>query len=98
MRAIVFVVELLLWLMIIRIVLRGLARVFGRPAGAGAGRSAPRGAPQPPPQVEDLVLDRVCRTYLPRSRALAARVAGREELFCSAACRDKALAAVARAS
>jgi hypothetical protein len=25
-------------------------------------------------------------------------VSGREELFCSAACRDKALAAVARAS
>ena len=47
---------------------------------------------------EDLVLDRVCRTYVPRSRALAARVDGREEHFCSAACREKALAAVPRAS
>jgi len=99
MRALVFVVELLLWLMIIRIVLRGLARVFGRPAGSEAGPSATRArGAQPPRQVEDLVLDRVCHTYVPRSRALAARVAGHEELFCSAACRDKALAAVARAS
>jgi YHS domain-containing protein len=47
---------------------------------------------------EDLVLDRVCRTHVPRSRALSASVAGHEEHFCSAACRDKALAAVARAS
>jgi hypothetical protein len=44
------------------------------------------------------VLDRVCHTHLPRSRALAARVDGREEHICSPACRDKALAAVARAS
>jgi hypothetical protein len=47
---------------------------------------------------EDLVLDRICRTHVPRSRALVARVDGREEHFCSADCRDKALAAVARAS
>lgn len=98
MRAIVFLVELLLWLLIIRIVLRGLARLFapaaarGRPAG-----SRPAARPTAP-QVEDLVLDRVCRTYVPRSRAVTAHVAGREEVFCSTACRDKALAAVARAS
>jgi hypothetical protein len=47
---------------------------------------------------EDLVLDRVCRTYVPLSRTVTARVSGREEHFCSAACREKALAAVARAS
>jgi len=50
------------------------------------------------PSPEDLVLDRVCHTHVPRSGAVVARVAGREEHFCSAACRDKALAAVARAS
>jgi len=47
---------------------------------------------------EDLVLDHVCHTYVPRSRAISAGVSGREEWFCSAACRDKALAAVTRAS
>ncbi len=94
MRAIVFLVELLLWLLIVRIVLRGLARLFA-PATAERPGRAPR--TQAPP-VEDLVLDRVCRTHFPRSRGIAARVAGHEELFCSAACRDKALAAVARAS
>jgi YHS domain-containing protein len=47
---------------------------------------------------EDLVLDQVCRTHVPRSRALVARVDGREKHFCSAECRDKALASVARAS
>lgn len=100
MRGLVFLVELVLWLMIIRVVLRGLTRIFGPPAGEPARRSAsrPRAEPPRPLQVEDLVLDRVCQTYVPRSRALAALVAGREELFCSAGCRDKALAAVARAS
>jgi hypothetical protein len=94
MRAIVFVIELLLWLIVIRIVLRGLARLFGSAA------DQPRVRRQEPPRsVEDLVLDRVCQTHLPRSRALSARIGGHEEHFCSAACRDKALAAaVARAS
>jgi hypothetical protein len=48
--------------------------------------------------VEDLVLDRVCHAHFPRSSGVPARVDGLDELFCSAACRDKALAAVARAS
>jgi hypothetical protein len=102
MRAIVFFVELLLWLMIIRIVLRGLTRMFARPAARDPARARPAGPRGPRSEaarpIEDLVLDPVCRTYVPRSTAIAARVAGREELFCSTACRDKALAAVARAS
>lgn len=40
----------------------------------------------------DLVRDRICNTFIPRDRALRALVAGREEHFCSAACRDRALA------
>jgi hypothetical protein len=40
----------------------------------------------------DLVRDRVCNTFLPRESALRATVSGREEHFCSAACRDRALA------
>ncbi len=93
MRGIVFLVELLLWLLILRVVVRGLARLFG---GSG-GRPAPR-ASRPPQAVEDLVLDRVCHTYVPRSQAVLAHVGGREQAFCSAACRDKALSAIARAS
>ena len=90
------VVQFLFWLFLLRLVVRAVARALS--PGPGRPRAA---APPPPPQVrapEDLVLDRVCRTHVPRSRALVARVAGREEHFCSAACRDKALAAVARAS
>ncbi len=92
MRAIVFFVELLLWLLILRVVLRGLARLFG---GSGVRKPAP---PKPPAVIEDLVLDRVCHTYVPRSQAVLAHLAGREQAFCSTACRDKALSAIARAS
>ncbi len=95
MRALVFFTQLVLWLLIIRVVGRGLAGLF-RPRRRPQ-PDAPR--PQAPPRaIEDLVLDRVCQTHVPRSRAVLARVAGRDEAFCSAACRDKALAAVARAS
>ncbi len=94
MRALVFFVQLLLWLLIIRLVVRGLTRIF---SGASARRPAsPRRGP--PSAIEDLVLDRVCHTYVPRSQAVPGRIAGREEQFCSPECRDKALAAVARAS
>lgn len=96
-RGLMLVVQALLWLLVLRFVLRTLASAVGftrvRPV-------VPPG-PGPRPQVrapEDLVLDRVCRTYVPRSRAILARVAGHEEAFCSAACRDQALAAVTRAS
>jgi hypothetical protein len=77
---------------VVRTVARAVSPDPARPRAA---------APPPRPQVrapEDLVLDRVCHTYIPRSHAVGARVAGREEHFCSPACRDKALAAVARAS
>ncbi len=94
MRAIVFFAQLLLWLLIVRIVVRGLVRMFG---GSTPSSRVPR-APRSSRAIEDLVLDRTCNTYLPRSRALVARVAGQEQPFCSKECRDKALAAVARAS
>lgn len=93
MRALAFFVQLLFWLMVIRLVLRWLSRLF---AGAPA-RPRPA-APSSQRQIEDLVQDPVCHTYVPRSRVVSARIAGREEHFCSPACRDKALAAVARAS
>jgi YHS domain-containing protein len=40
----------------------------------------------------DMVRDRVCNTFVPRAAALTAVVGGREMHFCSAACRDRALA------
>jgi hypothetical protein len=96
-RVLVRILQFLFWLLMLRLVVRTVARAFspGPP-------HRPRATADPKrPQVrapEDLVLDRVCRTHVPRSRALVARVDGREEHFCSADCRDKALAAVARAS
>jgi hypothetical protein len=92
-RGLLLVVQALFWLLLLRFVMRAIGSALARSRG-GTGTRVP-------PQVrapEDLVLDRVCRTYLPRSRALSARVSGREEWFCSAACRERALAAVARAS
>jgi YHS domain-containing protein len=93
-RGLLVLVEALFWLLVLRLLLRALAFVFapGRPAAA---RPVPRAGLRAP---EKLVLDRVCRTYVPQTTALCVRVAGREEHFCSEACRDKALAAVARAS
>jgi hypothetical protein len=95
-RVLLRILQFLFWLLVLRFVVRAVARVFS------PGPARPRAAAPPaPPQVrppEDLVLDRVCHTHVPRSTALVARVAGREEHFCSPACRDKAVAAVARAS
>ena len=90
------VLQFLFWLLVLRLVVRTVARAFS----PGPARPRPVAPPPRPPvrAPEDLVLDHVCRTYVPRSRALVARVADREEHFCSPACRDKALAAVARAS
>jgi uncharacterized protein len=93
-RGLLLVVQALLWLLLVRFVLRAFASAFGTPRTAVPG-------PRERPQVrapEDLVLDRVCHTYVPRSHAITGRVSGREEWFCSAACRDKALASVTRAS
>jgi hypothetical protein len=95
-RVLIRVLQFLFWLLLLRLVVRSVARAFS--PGAAPSRA---GAPPPRPQVrapEDLVLDRVCHTHVPRSRAVVARVAGREEHFCSPGCRDKAVAAVSRAS
>ena len=49
----------------------------GSPRGTGAGEH--RG---------DMVRDRICNTYVPRTRALSVTVAGEEHFFCSQACRE----------
>jgi hypothetical protein len=84
--------QTILLLLLVRFVLRGIAAL-------ARARRAPPAAPRPKSEAAtELIRDRVCNTFLPRERALAAIVAGREEHFCSAGCRDKALAAVSRAS
>lgn len=91
-RGLLIVVQALVWLLLLRFVLRTLGAVLSR---GGRARPKPRAQVRAP---EELVLDRVCHTYVPRSRAVAARVAGREEWFCSSACRERALGGMAQAS
>ncbi len=82
-QAVLFVVRAFLILFGIRLLLAWLRGVPQR-------RTA---APGPPERAVDLVRDRTCNTYLPKDRALSAMVGGHLEHFCSAACRDRALAA-----
>ena len=91
-RGALLVFRFLFILFVVRMVARGVASVLAprRPSGAG-----PAPAARPP---EELVRDRICNTFVPRSRAVLAVVAGHEELFCSSSCRDKALLMVSQAS
>jgi len=89
------ILQVLFWLFLLRLLVRAIARAFAPAARRAPATARPRSEVPAP---EDLVLDRVCHTHVPRSRALVARVEDRDEHFCSPACRDKALAAVARAS
>jgi hypothetical protein len=79
-RALFFLLRILLVLLIVRLAARGLAALF---------RPAPKRR-----EIADVdtVRDLVCNTFLPRSKAVTAMIAGREEHFCSAACRDRAVA------
>jgi uncharacterized protein len=93
LRGLLLVVRVVALLMVVRLVLRALgalARNTTRPATAGSRPGAVA--------VADLVRDRICNTFLPRDRALRAMVSGREEHFCSEACRDRALTAASQAS
>jgi uncharacterized protein len=89
-RLVTIVLRFLVALLLVRMGLRALSSWLGPRAAPG------RGQPGPPP--EDLVRDRICNTFLPRSRALRAVVGGHEEHFCSTACRDRALLGVSQAS
>jgi len=77
-------------LLVVRLVLRTIAG-FLRPA---KGREA---APEPRSLEGDMVRDRICNTFVLKDRAVRAMVQGREESFCSALCRDKALGALSQA-
>ena len=60
---------------------------------AGSGRAAQRGGgpADGPRELGPMVRDRVCNTFLPRSRSLSLRVGAEEHHFCSEACRAKFL-------
>lgn len=77
----------LLWLLAAIGLAYWLDRLFrrSRPRSVAPASGAPRfeGA---------MVRDRVCQTFLPRSRALHLRLGGAEHFFCSESCRDAFLA------
>ena len=72
-------VRIVIVLLVVRLVLRFIAAVVQGYQGAPRREAA-----------TEMVRDRVCDTFLPRSRALVAVVDGREQHFCSVECRDRA--------
>lgn len=74
------------------LVLLMLARLFLRFVGGVVrglrGEPAPGVRPGPGLGAEDLVRCAACRTHVPRARALVVEAGGREQAFCSLACRD----------
>jgi len=88
------VLKVLVVLLLIRMVLRAVA-LWLRGPGPSA---SPGPAVRKTGAVQDLVRDQVCGTFVIREQAVRAVIGGREELFCSAACRDKAAQGKAIAS
>ena len=66
--------------------LRRLTRRMQQPQGPRADER------QPIRDLGPMVRDHVCNTFLPKSRALTARVDSDEHYFCSEECREKFLA------
>ena len=66
-----------------------LRRLLARAAPANQHRTRTAGTQR---QAEPMVRDRVCNTFLPRSRALTERVGSDEHFFCSERCRGAFLA------
>lgn len=86
--------RVLVALFLVRLVMRAVSAFF-RARRVQKGREEPPAVKPAAAEVGELVRDRVCNTFLPRERALLATIDGREEHFCSAACRDQALAGAA---
>jgi hypothetical protein len=79
MAFVVNLVRIVVVLLLVRFVLRFVAAVVQGYQGAPSRTAA-----------TEMVRDRVCDTFLPRSRALVAVIDGREQHFCSPECRDRA--------
>jgi len=67
--------------------LRNLTRRMQQSQAPNAGERA-----QPVRDLGPMVRDQVCNTFVPKSRALTARVGADELYFCSENCREKFLA------
>ena len=83
-----FVMTRLLYLIFVVALGWLLGRLLGRarrpPASTGSSRVPPRGD-------GTMVRDRICNTFLPRSRALTTRLEGQDHYFCSERCRRRFL-------
>ena len=73
------------------ILLRRFAGLFS-PAPASQGRKRARGSRSGQEAVTELVRDKVCNTFLPKSKALELTAQGETLYFCSRECRSKFLA------
>jgi YHS domain-containing protein len=101
MGILVWIFRVLVILFLLRVVLNFF---FGRrPATTPGGRRGPfrgpGGAAGPGPSKEggELVRDPQCGTYVPKARAIAARVGNGTSYFCSTNCRDAYLSKAAHA-
>lgn len=79
--------------MLRRLLLFGLALLaifwwLKRLLGQGRRPQAQRRGPAAPALEGEMVRDRVCNTFLPRSKALSLQVGSQQEFFCSERCRD----------
>jgi len=80
----------LLRFLLVLVVVRLVGRLIGHAVRSASSSPARRPAEAPPQAAEVLVRDRVCNTFVPKSRAVRAVIGGHEEFFCSPACRDRA--------
>lgn len=94
-RGLLYLLYFLVILLVVRMIGRWVVLILG--AGSQVRHRRERGGTGSR-AVEDLVRDPVCKTYVPRSRALSAVIEGRPEHFCSEECRDRARTGAARAS
>jgi hypothetical protein len=84
-----YLLRFIVVILLIRFVLRAFALFLRGPSTRSA--AGPGGPPARPQAAADLVRDQVCGTFVVKELAVRAMIGGREELFCSAACRDKAV-------
>lgn len=86
MRVFGIVLRILLVLFVIRMIV-----IFLRGVAAGRRRAPARPSQVPERPGGELVRDPQCGTYVPRTNAIGALIAGKMEYFCSTTCRDRAL-------
>jgi len=80
---------------IMGIFLKGVAQAMKASSGAPGARSSRQGSNQVP-LTGELKKDPVCGTYIAAAGAIKETVAGQTIHFCSAECRDKYVATLAR--